>query len=727
MRFKNFTLLLGAFFMLAASSQAANVALGKKVYASSNQQAPEMAVDDNLGTRWESKTSDGDNQWFYVDLEKGTVIDHLKIVWEGAYGKHYKIHVADEITAEMALKLTDDDKTNDFATGWTEIAEINKTLSGFPASETIAVSTTDVVTARYVAVELIERGSSYGFSFYEFGVYDMPEEVAKLSSIEITADKLEGSAADTYTLGYKFFDQYKMNYILTAEENASRQMFVSEGATLDGDKITVSSRGTYTVKMKIGDIESNELKIEAKAEGANLALKKDIVFATEGSKNPENAVDGNLGSLWITDEPSGVENHEYDAVLVVDLGDVYDVNCIHTSFEGASSADYTITFSTDNVTFSEPIAAFTVTNGIGGSGKNRHDWLTSEEAVKTRYVKFHSTRAATQYGTKLYELEVYTNSAPVLSNIILSADNTLGVVGDKFSVTAQYTDQFGGEYNLSEAEKSAIVWNGAEIAEDGTFTPSEGGMFKLSQTINGITSNNVEIRVMDISQYENLAIGKSIVDESVVSSDSEVEILSSATNAIDGNLGSEWSVKRREGVIAQDVMVAEFTVDLGDTYKISGIRALWEGASSDEYTVAYSNDNKTFTDALIVAEKSSESKVNARKDLFVADSDIFGRYIRLKSTHNSSIYGLRLFELEVYGDGTTSGVAAIAAEGKIFVAGNEVVLPEGTVEAAVYNLNGAAVARTAGSTLDIATLQSGVYVVKAVKADGTVMAAKIVK
>ncbi len=55
MRFKNFTLLLGAFFMLAASSQAANVALGKKVYASSNQQPPELAVDDNLGTRGSRK------------------------------------------------------------------------------------------------------------------------------------------------------------------------------------------------------------------------------------------------------------------------------------------------------------------------------------------------------------------------------------------------------------------------------------------------------------------------------------------------------------------------------------------------------------------------------------------------------------------------------------------------------------------------------------------------
>lgn len=60
MRFKNFTLLLGALLMLSATSQAANVALGKKVYASSNQQPPELAVDDNLGTRWESKTSDGD-------------------------------------------------------------------------------------------------------------------------------------------------------------------------------------------------------------------------------------------------------------------------------------------------------------------------------------------------------------------------------------------------------------------------------------------------------------------------------------------------------------------------------------------------------------------------------------------------------------------------------------------------------------------------------------------
>lgn len=716
MRFKNFTLLLGAFFMLAASSQAANVALGKKVYASSNQQPPEMAVDDNLGTRWESKASDGDNQWFYVDLEKGTVIDHLKIVWEGAYGKHYKIHVADEITAEMALKLTDDDKTNDFATGWTEIAEINKTLSGFPASETIAVSTTDVVTARYVAVELIERGlPPYGFSFYEFGVYDMPEEVAKLSSIEITADKLEGSAADTYTLGYKFLDQYKMNYILTAEENASRQMFVSEGAAIDGDKITVSSRGTYTVKMKIGDIESNELKIEAKAEGANLALKKDIVFATEGSKNPENAVDGNLGSLWITDEPSGVENHEYDAVLVVDLGDVYDVNCIHTSFEGASSADYTITFSTDNVTFSDPVPAFTVTNGIGMT--KRHDWLTSEETVKTRYVKFHSTRAATQYGTKLYELEVYTNSKSELAGVKIVADKECGTPGD-YTFTLTGLDQFGENFDISADKGTWTVSNG--LMNGNVLTAEEAGVYEVYYTTeNGLQSNTVTVDVVN-PKGDNLALNRPVtVSEGDQTGDSKPE------NAVDGvdAAASLWGAAEPAGS-KDHTYDCWIVVELEKVFKIDAVKASWEGANSCRYTVEASTDGKTFT---VLGSYDKPARQESRTDWF-AGKGIEAKYIKVYSTKASTGYGTKLQELYVYDvNGTTSGVAAIAAEGKIFVAGNEVVLPEGTVEAAVYNLNGAAVARTADSTLDIATLQSGVYVVKAVKADGTVVATKIVK
>lgn len=615
--------------MLAASSQAANVALGKKVYASSNQQPPELAVDDNLGTRWESKTSDGDNQWFYVDLEKGTIIDHLKIVWEGAYGKHYKIHVADEITAEMALKLTDDDKTNDFATGWTEIAEINKTLSGFPASETIAVSTTDVVTARYVAVELIERGSSYGFSFWEFGVYDMAEEASKLSSIEITADKLEGSVADSYTLGYKFLDQYKMNYILTAEENASRQMIVSEGASVVDNKLTVTSRGTYTVKMKIGDIESNELKIDVKAEGANLALKKDIVFATEGSKNPENAVDGNLGSLWITDEPSGVENHEYDAMLVVDLGDTYDVNCIHTSFEGASSADYTITFSTDNVTFSDPVPAFTVTNGIGMT--NRHDWLTSEEAVKARYVKFHSTRAATQYGTKLYELEVYSNSKSELTSVMIAADKECGTPGD-YTFTLTGLDQFGGNYDISADKGIWTVSNG--LMNGNVLTAEVAGDYEVYYTAeNGMQSNVVTVIVVD-PEGDNLALNRPVtVSEGDQTGDSKPE------NAVDGvdAAGSLWGAAEPAGS-KDHTYDCWIVVELEKVFKIDAVKASWEGANSCRYTVEASTDGNSFT---VFGTYDKPARLEARTDWF-AGKGIEAKYIKVYSTKASTGYGTKL-------------------------------------------------------------------------------------
>ena len=701
--------------MTVSSATAANVALGKTARASVNSDNAKASIDDNLGTRWESTAADGDNQWFYVDLGESTNIDHLKIVWEGAYGKHYKIHIADELTEAMALKLTDDDKTNDFAEGWTEVAEIDKTLTAFPASETIPVSTTDVVTARYVAIELIERGTQWGFSFWEFGVYDIPEEVAKLSAIEITSDKLQGYAADTYTLGYKFLDQYKMNYILTAEENASRQFTVSEGATLNDNKLTVTGRGTYTVKMKIGDVESNELKIDVKAEGANLALKKNIVFATEGSKSPESAVDGNFGSIWETPEPAGTENHEYDAELVVDLGEVYDVNCIHTAFEGATSADYTITFSTDNVTFSEPIAAFTVTNGIGMT--KRHDWLTSNDAIKARYVKFHSTRAATEYGTKLYELEVYTNSKSELTSTKISADKECGLPGD-YTFTLKGLDQFGGDYDLSTDKGTWTTSNGS--MNGNVLTADKAGAYEVYYTTEGgIQSNTVTIAVVN-PKGDNLALNRPVtVSDGNQTGDSKPE---SAVDGVDA-ASSVWGAAEPAGSI-DHTYDCWIVVELEKAFKIEAVKTSWEGANSCQYTVAASTDGENFT---TFGTYDKAAKQEFRTDWF-AGNGIEAKYIKVYSTKASTGYGTKLQELYVYDvDGTTSSVAAIAAEGKIFVAGNEVVLPEGTTEATVFNLNGAAVARTAETTLSIANLQAGVYAVKAVKADGSVVAAKIVK
>lgn len=120
MNFRNVTISLALMALGTLSASAAtNIALNKPTDASSGTSA--LAVDGNTGTRWES--SSYDHQWFYVDLEASHDIDHVKIMWERAFTKHFKIYVADELTQSMINNLKDnvygDDSqastlTNDF-------------------------------------------------------------------------------------------------------------------------------------------------------------------------------------------------------------------------------------------------------------------------------------------------------------------------------------------------------------------------------------------------------------------------------------------------------------------------------------------------------------------------------------------------------------------------------------------------------------------------------------
>ncbi len=708
MNFRKITLLIATFMMLAFSASAAvNLAEGKTGYAPSG--TTQLALDGDNSTRWESAHG-SDNLWFYVDLGDVLSIDHVNILWEGAYAKHYKIHVANEVTDEMKTNLNDNDASKHFASGWTEMAEEEETLTAFPASKEIALSG----SARYVAIELIERGTNYGFSFYEFEVYDEPQDVPVLTKINLTADKTKGAVSDNYTFSLTTLDQYGANYTLTAAEDASKRfMCDNTAASFNGTVMTVTSRGTYNVKMKIGDVVSNEVQVEVVAEGENLALGKTIVSYTDGSTNPENAVDGK-DTMWITPEPSDATNHEYDAEIVVDLGNTYEVNVIHTWFEGASSADYTVTFSTDGETFSEPLEAFTVTNGAGMT--NRHDWLISNDAVAARFVKFHSTRAATQYGTKLREIEVYSNAKTVLSKVVISADKECYLVGD-FTFSVAGYDQYGNKYDLS--------------ADNGTYTASAGTMngnvltadvadtYEVYYTAeNGVKSNTINVVAVETKADEyDLAL-----NQPVTYSDGEQTGDSNPTAVNDGNTGSLIGFAEPSGSVdhTYDCWVV---IELKREFTIDYVKTLWEGANSCQYTVETSTDGENFT---ILGTYDKPAKLEARTDYF-AGNGTTAKYIKIHSTKASTEYGTKLQEVWVYDVNGTSGVKAIKTSSNILVAGNSVVLPEGVTEAAVYSINGALVATATGATIDIANLQAGVYVVKALNADGTSTVAKIVK
>lgn len=133
----------------ATQAQAAPVLLsqGKPVTASSQEQygtPATAAVDGDNGTRWSSAASDP--QWIRVDLGAPTAIRKLQLVWDPAYAKSYEVQVSDD------------------GSTW---RTVHSTTTGNGDIDTLDVA----ATARHVRLHLTARGTGWGYSLHEFGVY----------------------------------------------------------------------------------------------------------------------------------------------------------------------------------------------------------------------------------------------------------------------------------------------------------------------------------------------------------------------------------------------------------------------------------------------------------------------------------------------------------------------------------------------------------------------------
>ncbi|MFL5731524.1 MAG: discoidin domain-containing protein, partial [Cytophagaceae bacterium] len=128
--------------------QNGNLALARPAFSSSNESAALAAgnaVDGNTTSRWSSLFADP--QWIYVDLGAAHAISEVKLSWEAAYARDYKI------------------QTSNDAVNWTDIktvtgnASVNNDWTGLSGS------------GRYVRIYCTARATAYGYSLYEIGVY----------------------------------------------------------------------------------------------------------------------------------------------------------------------------------------------------------------------------------------------------------------------------------------------------------------------------------------------------------------------------------------------------------------------------------------------------------------------------------------------------------------------------------------------------------------------------
>lgn len=123
-----------------------NRAKGKTVTASSSVQAGANAVDSSCATRWESSASD--NQWIMVDL--GALYDIRRVIlkWEVAYGRSYRIQVSNDAST-----------WNDAYTTTTGNGDFDDIVLSSPSR------------GRYVRMLATQRGTTYGYSLWEFEVF----------------------------------------------------------------------------------------------------------------------------------------------------------------------------------------------------------------------------------------------------------------------------------------------------------------------------------------------------------------------------------------------------------------------------------------------------------------------------------------------------------------------------------------------------------------------------
>jgi uncharacterized repeat protein (TIGR03806 family) len=600
-----------SFTVNPASTGPAWLSLNKPVTVSSveGSNVGANAVDGDSSTRWSSEFADP--QWIQVDLQDTYAISEIRLSWEAAYGSDYVIEGSTDGTNWSQLALR---------SGGTGGAEIFSDLSG---------------NYRYVRLTGTARGTSWGYSLWEFEVWGGNAATVPDMSIVTPA------AGQQYEQGQNVSLQVSVSDSNWFSNGGGFQYALDGGAwvqsTSNPATITAPAVGSHNLSVQlvdssgqaVGTTDSTSFTVNQTSTSGLLSQNQPVTASSnEGGLVGSNAVDGDLTTRW----GSEFADNQW---IQIDLGASSTISRIVLEWEGAYGSSYIVETSNDGTNWSQ---IYSTTTGDGGTD----DLSVSGSG---RYVRLTGLQRATAYGFSLWEFQVYgvteDQPAPQISLVAPSSGATyLETENVNLQVSVNDPNWFssGNSYQYSLDGGAPVEVTHANGVNLGTLAV---GPHSISVNLLN-ASNQVVGNTASASFQVNATGGDASAPAPAVLTPVGAESSSgTAAYAIDGDTTSRW-----ESAFSDPQWIQ---LDFGQSIYFTEVTLNWEAAYARTFEVQVSADGSTW--------QSAYSTTNGPGGVqTIALNGEQGRYIRMYGTARATGYGYSLWEFTVEGVPATADV-----------------------------------------------------------------------
>lgn len=670
-----------------------NLAAGSTVVTSSKPAEAQTIVDNNDGTGWQAvpATHEYTHDWVLIDLGSEKTFTDIEIIWEASHCKQYSVYVSTEAIPYTAHEESTEGEGaeqkkipayNEISSEWlanhTPAATSgNDTEAGY--TDNITFDTTQ--TGQYVLIyanEYNNFGSQYGMRIFEVRLANI-ESRDDIAGLKLTQEGNAVAGGDAVTV----------SVVPVNKLGAEMGLNTITGLTLTCDNAAVTITETEAGKYSVSSTEIGEFTLTATAmagetliTGAmtlnvaynwtnidNVATNKTVYGRvkadSEDPNPPANAVDGNVDNYYQYNGEWGGG----DSWVLVDLGDVYNISAIGALYTGnTSTGKFMVGYALDATEALNKINAdgtdyvWNFTEGWNFSAQLSRtpgsiDTYICPAGATARYIV---VKDADNPGGKPCLNEIYV--AGTVREAAKAADITINittpglVIGETTEVSTSVVDQYGDPFEGTPT----ITVNGAEYA-NGVITGNAKGMVTVTATLGDLTKT----AQFYVANQDDYCLDGCTITASEGAAENKAPVTDGGKDI--ANWGADY-------VLAEAEPAGEhthwFQIELAKPYDIDLMAALWEGASPADYDIYLGETADNMT--LYYSQKDKAGLQNY-SDRFSGKEMKNIKFIKVVTTKNATVYGIKLHDFKVYGTSNAQSVAT-----SIEVSASDNYVPTGT-------------------------------------------------